>query len=55
MSYIKGISCTTHQVGQQRVPLGDMTLDKESPNRSCLLKSDFNTNTWFASTGDKRK
>jgi hypothetical protein len=53
-SYIKGFSFTTRQVGHLRVSLGDMTLDKESPNRSCLFRSDINRSTWFASTSDKR-
>jgi hypothetical protein len=54
MSYIKGFSFTTCQVGQQRASLGDMTVDKESLNRSCLLESDLNTSIWFALTSDKR-
>jgi hypothetical protein len=53
-SYIKDFSFTTRQVAQQRVSLGVMTLDRKSPNRSCLFGSDLNTSTWFAPTSDKR-
>jgi hypothetical protein len=53
-SYIKGFSCTSHQVVQQWASLGDMTLDSESPNRSCSFGSDLNTSMWFAPTSDKR-
>jgi hypothetical protein len=52
--YINGFSFTTWQVGQQQVSLEDMTLDRESPNRSCLCGSDLNTSTWFAPSSDKR-
>jgi hypothetical protein len=52
-SYIKGYSCTSHQVGQQWASLRDMTLDRESPNRSCSFGIDLNTSTWFAPTSDK--
>jgi hypothetical protein len=54
MSYINGFSFTTRQVGQQRVSLGDMTLDRESPNRSCLFISNLNTSILFAPMTDKR-
>jgi hypothetical protein len=53
-SYIKCFSCTSHQVGQQWASLGDMTLDRESPNRSCSFESDLNTSTRFAPSSDKR-
>jgi hypothetical protein len=53
-SYIIAFSFTTCQVGQQLVSLGDMTLDRKSPNRSCLFGSDLNTSTRFAPSSDKR-